>query len=128
MNGTFSSLNQIHTANTTKIAAMEICHVIHAFLGSFPQYDPVNSTSPVIGVNLFAESYGGKYGPAFASLWDRQNKNRLNGSLPINGTYAIKLVSLGIINGCVDDLIQAPYYPVMAVNNTYSLTAINPTR
>jgi carboxypeptidase C (cathepsin A) len=127
MNGTFSSLNQTKTANTTEIAAMAIWHMIQAFLGSFPQFDPVNSTS-VVGVNLFAESYGGKFGPAFAVLWDQQNKKRLNGSLSANGTVAIKLVSLGIVNGCIDDLIQAPYYPVMAINNTYGLTAINPTR
>jgi hypothetical protein len=46
----------------------------------------------------------------------------------MSGSVAIKLVSLGIINGCIDDLIQAPYYPIMAVNNTYGLAAINPTR
>lgn len=107
---------------------MAIWHMMQAFLGSFPQYNPVNSTSSTVGVSLFAESYGGKYGPAFAALWDKQNKKRLNSTTSANGTLAIKLVSLGIINGCVDDLIQAPYYPVMAVNNTYGLTAINPTR
>jgi carboxypeptidase C (cathepsin A) len=128
MNGTFSSLNQNNTANTTEIAAMAIWHMMQAFLGSFPQYNPGNSTSSTVGVNLFAESYGGKYGPAFAALWDKQNKKRLNGTIPMSGSLAIKLVSLGIVNGCVDDLIQAPYYPVMAVNNTYGLTAINPTR
>lgn len=128
MNGTFSSLNQSNTANTTEIAAMAIWHMLQAFLGSFPQYSPGNSTSSTLGVNLFAESYGGKYGPAFAALWDRQNKKRLNSTISVSGSVAIKLVSLGIINGCIDDLIQAPYYPVMAVNNTYGLTAINPTR
>ncbi len=128
MNGTFSSLNQNNTANTTEIAAMAIWHMMQAFLGSFPQYNPGNSTSSTVGVNLFAESYGGKYGPAFAALWDKQNKKRLNGTISMAGSLVIKLVSLGIINGCIDDLIQAPYYPVMAVNNTYGLTTINPTR
>jgi carboxypeptidase C (cathepsin A) len=128
LNGTFSSLNQTHTSNTTEIAAMAIWHMIQGFLGSFPQYDPGNSTGSVVGVNLFAESYGGKFGPAFASLWDEQNKKRLNGTMPKGGSLAVKLVSLGIINGCVDDLIQAPFYPQMAVNNTFGVTAINPTR
>jgi carboxypeptidase C (cathepsin A) len=81
-----------------------------------------------MGVNLFAESYGGKYAPAFARLWQEQNEKRLNGSIPRSGSLAIKLASVGIINGCVDDLIQGPYYPYMAVNNSYGLTAINPTR
>ncbi|RDL39645.1 uncharacterized protein BP5553_03985 [Venustampulla echinocandica] len=125
LNGTFSSLNANNTANTTEIAGMVIWHMLQGFLGAFPQYRP-NSTA--VGVHLFAESYGGKYGPAFATLWDKQNKRRSNGTISTNGTIDIKLASLGIINGCVDDLIQAPYYPMMAVNNTFGLTAINPTR
>jgi carboxypeptidase C (cathepsin A) len=128
MNGTYSSLNQSNTANTTQIAAMAIWHMVQAFLGSFPQPAPDRSSSQFVGVNLFAESYGGKYGPAFATLWEEQNKRRLNGSISASGSVPIKLVSLGIVNGCIDDLIQAPYYPVMAINNTYGITTINPTR
>jgi carboxypeptidase C (cathepsin A) len=126
MNGTFSSLNSNNTANTTEISAMAIWHMLQGFLGAFPEYRPNNSNS--MGVHLFAESYGGKYGPAFASLWEEQNMRRSNGSLSQNGSIEIHLASLGIVNGCVDDLIQAPFYPEMAVNNTYGLTAINPTR
>ena len=126
MNGTFSSLNVNNTANTTEIAGMAIWHMLQGFLGAFPQYSPDNNTS--MGVHLFAESYGGKYGPAFATIWEQQNLRRSNGTLSKNSTIDIKLASLGIVNGCVDDLIQAPYYPVMAINNTYGLTAINPTR
>lgn len=107
---------------------MAIWHVIQAFLGSFPQYNPGNSSGSTVGVNLFAESYGGKFGPSFASLWTQQNKKRLNGTISQGGSLAVKLVSLGIINGCVDDLIQAPFYPSMAVNNTFGITTINPTR
>ncbi|RDW94670.1 carboxypeptidase-2 [Coleophoma crateriformis] len=125
-NGTFSSLNTNNTANTTQTAAMAVWHMLQGFLGAFPEYSPNDSSS--MGVHLFAESYGGKYGPAFAALWEEQNKSRLNGTLPQNGTLEIKLRSLGIVNGCVDDLIQAPYYPVMANSNSYGLSAINPTR
>lgn len=125
MNGTFSSLNTSNTANTTEIAGMAIWHMLQGFLGAFPQYAPNETT---MGVHLFAESYGGKYGPAFANIWEEQNRRRSNGTISKNGTIEIKLASLGIVNGCVDDLIQAPYYPAMAVNNTYGLTAINPTR
>lgn len=108
---------------------MAIWHMLQGFLSSFPQYSPdSNTSSPVVGVNLFAESYGGKYGPAFASLWERQNLKRLNGSLSSTGALTIKLASVGIINGCVDDLIQGPYYAQMANNNTFGLSAINPTR
>lgn len=125
MNGTFSSLNTNNTANTTEIAGMAIWHMLQGFLGAFPQYAS-NSTS--MDVHLFAESYGGKYGPAFAAIWEQQNMRRSNGTISKSGTIDIRLASLGIVNGCVDDLVQAPYYPVMAVNNTYGLTTINPTR
>jgi hypothetical protein len=98
--------------------------MLQGFLGAFPEYSP-NTTS--MGVHLFAESYGGKYGPAFATLWEKQNLRRSNGTISKN-TYEIKLESLGIVNGCVDDIIQAPFYPYMAINNSYGLSAINPTR
>ncbi|KAI9745561.1 MAG: hypothetical protein M1818_001095 [Claussenomyces sp. TS43310] len=127
-NGTFSSLNTNSTANTTQTAAIAVWHMLQGFLGAFPKYLPSNATDPAVSVNLFVESYGGKYGPAFASLWEQQNTRRLNGSLPGNSTLAINLESLGIINGCVDDLVQAPFYPIMANGNSYGLTAINPTR
>ncbi|KAF4632059.1 hypothetical protein G7Y89_g6074 [Cudoniella acicularis] len=125
LNGTFSSLQTNNTANTTEIAAMAIWHMLQGFLGAFPQYRPNNTA---VGVHLFAESYGGKYGPAFATLWEEQNKRRSNGTLSRNGTVDINLASLGIISGCVDDLIQGPFYPSFAVNNTFGLTAINPVR
>jgi carboxypeptidase C (cathepsin A) len=115
-----------NTANTTETAGMAIWHMLQGFLGAFPEFGPTNSS--IMGIHLFAESYGGKYGPAFATIWEEQNLRRLNGSIARNATVEIKLVSLGIVNGCVDDLVQAPFYPAMAVNNTYGLTAINPTR
>ncbi|KAJ8069286.1 hypothetical protein OCU04_002947 [Sclerotinia nivalis] len=126
LNGTFSSLNVNNTANTTQIAGMAIWHMLQGFLGAFPQYAPNNRSA--MNIHLFAESYGGKYGPAFATLWEEQNAKRANGTLSQSKTIDIKLKSLGIINGCVDDLIQAPYYPDFAVNNTFGLSAINPTR
>ena len=57
INGTFPSGNQNFTANTTEIAAIAVWHFLQTWLATFPQYNP-NST----GVNLVAESYGGKYG------------------------------------------------------------------
>ncbi|KZF24904.1 alpha/beta-hydrolase [Xylona heveae TC161] len=129
LNGTFGSMQNYTTANTTEIAAYSIWHMLQGFLGSFPQYNPgfridTNETSPA-GVNLFAESYGGKYGPGFASVWEEQNMRRMNGSLPQNGTLEIQLQALGIVNGCIDDLIQAPFYPYMAYNNSYGIKAIS---
>ena len=129
LNGTFPSYNQQLTANTTEIAAYAIWHMLQAFLSAFPQYNPgtkPNSTQAgVVGVNLFAESYGGKYGPAFANLWEQQNALRRNGSLPSNTTLEIRLASLGILQGCVDDLVQGKSYPLFAYNNTYGIQAIS---
>jgi carboxypeptidase C (cathepsin A) len=99
--------------------------MMQGFLGTFPQYNPANNSA--VGVNLFAESYGGKYGPVFAETWEQQNLRRSNGTLR-NSTLDIHLVSLGIFNGCVDDLIQGPSYATMAVNNTYGLQVISPVR
>ena len=129
LNGTFSSNSGNSTANTTEIAAHAVWHMLQGFLGAFPQYNPnaySNSTKPgAVGVNLFAESYGGKYGPAFATLWEQQNLLRKNGSIPSNKTLEIRLSSLGIVQGCVDDLVQGRFYPIFANNNTYGIQALS---
>jgi carboxypeptidase C (cathepsin A) len=35
--------------------------------------------------------------------------------------------TLGIINGIIDERVQAPFYPEFAVNNTYGIKAVNDT-
>lgn len=132
LNGSFGSGNQASTANTSNVAAQATWHMLQAFLGAFPQYNSGNRTTDVnaartapIGINLFAESYGGHYGPAFASFWESQNQLRRIGSIPSNSTVEIHLASLGIIQGCVDDLVQGEYYPRFASNNTYGIQAIS---
>ena len=131
LNGTFSSGNPNNTANTTAIAAQAVWHFLQGFLGAFPQYNPgirpesATGNDESVGVNLFVESYGGKYGPAFATFFQAQNERREQGVLPSSSTLQIDLVSLGIINGCIDDLIQGPYYPRFAYNNTYGIQAMS---
>ncbi|GME47819.1 alpha beta-hydrolase [Neofusicoccum parvum] len=131
LNGSFGTGEDYATANTTDIAAHAVWHFLQAFLGTFPQYNPgtrPNSTSvDATGINLFAESYGGKYGPTFARLFEEQNAKRENGTLPKPGTVEIKLTSLGIINGIIDELIQAPYYAHFGNNNTYGIEAFDTT-
>lgn len=124
LNGTFSSQSVDATPNTTEVAAAAIYHMMQGFLSTFPQYNPPGNTS--LGVNLFSESYGGKYGPIFAEVWEVENEKRKNGTTPAASTIDIHLTSLGIVNGCVDDLIQGPYYAAMMVNNTYGFKAIPP--
>lgn len=134
LNGTFSSNSTWSTANTTAIAAGAVWHIVQGFLGAFPQYNPAqysstdqkyNSSNGPVAINLFTESYGGKYGPAFAAFWEDQNERLRNGELPRNTTLEIQLSSLGILQGCVDDLIQGPFYPRFAYDNTYGIQAIS---
>ncbi|KAI4186650.1 MAG: hypothetical protein LQ346_005636, partial [Caloplaca aetnensis] len=72
--------------------------------------------------------YGGRYGPAFAAFFEEQNMRIANNTINENGEeYIIHLDTLGIVNGCIDLLIQEPYYPEFAYNNTYDIQAINKT-
>lgn len=141
LNGTFGTASSddqttyATTANTTEIAAQATWHFLQTWLAAFPQYNPVtrpNTTSTPyssapIGVNLFTESYGGKYGPVFANFFEQQNALLANGSLPSNSTLEVKIEAVGIINGMIDDLVQDYYYPFFAYNNTYGIQAITQT-
>ena len=40
LNGTFSSGNVKHTANTTQIAAQATWHFLQAWMSNFPRYQP----------------------------------------------------------------------------------------
>lgn len=126
LNGTFSSGEIEFSANTSAIAAHAIWHFLQAFLVTFPQYNPgnrPNSTTRdgIVGVNLFTESYGGKYGPAMATVFEEQNNLRLTNRATNSSILEIHLVSLGIINGLIDVLTQGPYWARFAYNNTYDI-------
>ncbi|KAI5810461.1 Alpha/Beta hydrolase protein [Pyronema omphalodes] len=119
-NGTFPSGNSKLTANTTEVSAIAVWHFLQGWLKSFPQYDPKDA-----GVNLFAESYGGKYGPAFFNYFDKQNKRREAGELSANDTIPLHLGALGIVNGCIDAAIQTPEYMNYAYDNPYRIEGLN---
>ncbi|RAR13599.1 carboxypeptidase s1 [Stemphylium lycopersici] len=101
------SLVDPDTANTTDAAAIGAWHILQAFLDLSPQLDPdiTNFT-----FNLWTER--------------RQNEKIKNGSC---AGVEIQMDTLGIINGIIDEQIQAPYYPEFAVNNTYGIKAVNDT-
>ncbi|EOO01817.1 putative carboxypeptidase s1 protein [Phaeoacremonium minimum UCRPA7] len=131
LNGTFASMNSSHTPNTTQIAAKAIWHMMQGFLSAFPEYNPPGDSS--LGVNLFGESYGGRYAPIYAETWEEENArlvesfNTTTNTTNTNVTgIDIHLVSVGIVNGCVDDLVQGPHYVSMAVNNSYGLQLLSP--
>ncbi|KAM3532802.1 hypothetical protein MY4038_003896 [Beauveria bassiana] len=120
-NGTFASMNSQSTANTTEKAAFAVWHMLQGFLGTFPQYLPP-APQPV-SINLFAESYGGRYGPIFADIWEQQNQIRRVTPARTNSTRQVQLTSLGIVNGCVDQEIQQALSPKFATTNTYGFKA-----
>ncbi|KAK2810549.1 hypothetical protein FQN50_002806 [Emmonsiellopsis sp. PD_5] len=131
LNGTFSSHNIDSTTNTTAIAASAVWHMLQGFLNAFPQYyrskTPPDMAPKIknTGIHLFTESYGGKYGPAFASFFEKQNVALHSGALNRNNILEINLQSLTIMQGCIDDLVQQPFYPIFAHNNTYDIHAIS---
>ena len=70
--------------DTTELAAVAAYHVLQGFYAALPQLDSeVKSTV----FNLWTESYGGHYGPAFFDYFYQQNLAIQNGSS--NGTELI---------------------------------------
>lgn len=51
-------------------------------------------------------------------------QNELIASGDIEGTH-LDFNTLGIINGIIDEAIQAEYYPEFAVGNTYGVKAVS---
>ncbi|KAI1954936.1 hypothetical protein LOZ12_000816 [Ophidiomyces ophidiicola] len=120
--GVFSSNDGATTVNTSATAAKAIWHMLQVFLTTFPS---LKFNSESADINLFTESYGGKYGPAIVSHFQKQNERRRKGEIPRWKSVEIKTKTLGIMQGCIDDLVQNPYYPIFAYNNTYGLRALS---
>jgi carboxypeptidase C (cathepsin A) len=99
--------------------------VFQALLATIPAFDAkLGALDSARDFNLFTESYGGHYGPAFYTYFYNQNLKIQNGSMP---GYPLNFNSLGIINGIIDEAVQADYYPEFAMNNTYGIKAYNDT-
>ena len=121
--GTFPSQLLPSSVNGTSNAARSIWHFAQVWFQTFPDYKPNDNR-----ISIWTESYGGHYGPAFANFFQEQNEKIANGTWSdVGETYDIHLDTLGIINGCIDTLVQEPSYPEMAFNNTYGIKAINRT-
>lgn len=125
--GTFPSMNPDNTANTTENAARALWHFAQTWFTLFPEYKPQDDR-----VSIWTESYGGHYGPAFAAFFQEQNEkiSQLDtrdedGDEGGSSYHYIHLDTLGIINACIDQLVQVPFYPQMAHANTYGIEAIN---
>ena len=119
--GTFPSQLEWASANGTENAARSLWHFAQVWFQTFPNYKPNDNR-----ISLWTESYGGHYGPAFVNFFREQNEKIANGTwTDVGETYEMHLDTLGIINGCIDSLVQETSYPEFAYNNTYGIKAIN---
>lgn len=129
-NGTFASGLTTNTEDLTAIAARSTWHFLQGFLSAFPQYNPgVHPDSDAVefaAINLFAESYGGMYGPIFADYFEAQNKEIKDGKVP-SDALEIRVGSVGIVDGVLDVIATTTSGLEFAYNNTYGIEGINIT-
>ncbi|KLO19457.1 serine carboxypeptidase [Schizopora paradoxa] len=107
------------TLNVTgaKQAAEAVWNMLQIFFA-----DPTFSKFAENEFAIWTESYGGHYGPAFASFFLSQNAAIEAGT--IKGTI-LNLKTLGIGNGLTDPLSQYPEYMTDASSNPYRPTVSN---
>lgn len=118
--GTFGSQDVTKTANTTAFAAHALWHFAQAWFFEFPYYKPSDDR-----VSLWAESYGGHYGPGIFRFFQQQNEKIANGNSTEEGAQYIHLDTLGIVNGLLDMAVQGEAYIKFPYNNTYGIQAFN---
>jgi hypothetical protein len=82
-------------------------------------------------ISITKLQWGGFYGPTIWSYFDQQNKRILaqdqDECEDTNSDTILKLDTLGLLQGCVDQLLESPYYPQIAFNNTYNFPVISET-
>jgi len=122
--GTYPSQDSNLTTRGSENSARALWHFAQTWFQEFPEHKPNNDR-----ISIATESYGGRYGPAFAAYFQEQNERIANGTWTEAGqTHLLHLDTLLIINGCVDRYVQWPAYPKMAFNNSYGIQAINESR
>ncbi|OIW27065.1 alpha/beta-hydrolase [Coniochaeta ligniaria NRRL 30616] len=119
--GVFPSQSPLSTANTTSTAALAAWQFMQIWMKEFPVYKPKDNR-----FSIWAESYGGHYGPTFADFFASQSRSITKRGTE-NAAIPLTLDTVGIVNGCIDILTQMPLYPKMAYNNTYGVQVINET-
>ena len=109
---TLASQKPSHTLNSTASAAHALWHFAQTFFFEFPHYKPNDDR-----VSLWAESYGGHYGPGFMRFFQEQNEKIRNGTSEVESAQYIHLDTLGIVNGLLDAVIQEEAYISFPFNN-----------
>jgi carboxypeptidase C (cathepsin A) len=99
--GTISSGKSGNTVNNTLQAAHALWHFAQTFFFEFPHYKPHDDR-----ISMWAESYGGHYGPGFMEFFQQQNKKIRDGTIADEHAQYMHLDTLGIVNGCIDSVIR----------------------
>ncbi|KEY72796.1 hypothetical protein S7711_04390 [Stachybotrys chartarum IBT 7711] len=122
--GTIPVDDRNQTAWGSRNAAIALWHFSQVWFQEFPGYHPADDR-----ISISTQSYGGRYGPAFAAYFQEQNEKIRNGTW--EGTegeqYILNLDTLLIVNGCIDRRVQWPSYPIMAFNNSYGIETVDET-
>ncbi|KAJ9145519.1 Lysosomal protective protein [Pleurostoma richardsiae] len=118
--GTFGSQDLSQTAHTTAQAAHALWHFAQSWFFEFPWYKPNDNR-----ISIWAESYGGHYGPGIMRFFQDQNDKIANGSTSEKGAQYLHLDTLGIVNGLLDWPIQGDAYINFPYNNTYGIQIFN---
>lgn len=109
---------------TTELAAIAAWEVLQGFFSVLPELSPDIGEVTNRPFHLATQSYGGHWGPTFYRHFVERNALIANGTL---SGIEMNMDSLTIVNGLIDEAIQAPYYPIFAANNTYEATPLNQT-
>lgn len=119
--GTFSSQRITQTANSTAQAAHAFWHFAQTWFAEFPHYKPADDR-----ISLWAESYGGHYGPGFFHFLQQQNDKIANGSSTEKGAHYLHLDTLGIIDGLLDMVVQHESFISFPYNNVRNPQILSP--
>ncbi|OXV06609.1 hypothetical protein Egran_05622 [Elaphomyces granulatus] len=121
ISGAFASQNDLNTANTTENAARQFWYFLQTWTQGFDKYTDNRKN---FDISIWTESYGGRYGPAFARYIKEKN-TEIQEEESIGKVLALE--TLGVINGCIDLPLQEFSYPPFAYNNSYGIPGINET-
>jgi carboxypeptidase C (cathepsin A) len=117
--GTYASGSEEDTPTTTADSAPVFWYFVQAWLAEFPGYKTSNNK-----VSIWTEGHSGHFGPAFSAYIEQQNQKIRAGTLG-SPAREINLDTFGIINGCIDSLIQIPSQASILYHNTYGLQYID---
>ncbi|KAL9081169.1 MAG: hypothetical protein Q9157_000260 [Trypethelium eluteriae] len=120
--GNFGSQNPNNTALSCGQGARAIWHFAQLWFQEFPEYKTKNEK-----INIWGNSYGGYYVPAYGAFIEQQNLKIANNSLEVANATILPLDAIGLTNACLDVVVIGESYPIYAYNNTYGLQGINQT-